>query len=211
MTPQDNAHDEQPRSDAGYRTRLFTMLITLTAVLVLSVSAGLWVIATGAYNVAATEDHWALTRSALDELQHRSVAKRAGDVPVAIPTDSAELLHGFEHFHAMCVECHGAPGFDRGEIGQGLNPTPPRLEEEAHEWSDAELFWITQHGIRLAGMPAYGATHSDEEIAGIVGFIRYMETMTEEEYAEWVLAMQQAGEDGGGGHSHAPGTPDHEH
>ena len=183
--------------------------VSRPAVVILATIAGLWVVATGAYNVAATQPHWGVTEWALNTMQHKSVASRAGDLPVAVPTDSAGLTHGFEHFHGMCIECHGAPGFDRGDSGQGLNPEPPRLEEEAHEWTDAELFWITKHGIRLAGMPAFGPTHTDEEIAGIVGFIRLMETMTEEEYAERVRALE-SGDGADGGHTHAPGTPEHE-
>lgn len=191
--------------------RVKTVVITVVAVVVLAVVAGLAVVYTGAYNVAATEDHWGITTWALDKLQHASVSSRAAVPPVAIPTDPAALDHGFEHFHGMCVQCHGAPGFDRGEVGQGMNPTPPRLEEEAHEWSNGELFWITKQGIRLAGMPAFGATHTDEEIAGIVAFMRRLEEMTEEEYAERIRALQEGdGGSGEGGHSHPPGTPEHE-
>ncbi len=181
--------DLEAAAARGVRTRLFTMLITLVAGVVVLVSAGLWVVGTGAYDVAATEEHWPITEWALSTLQHRSVAKRA-ELPVPIPHEAAAIDHGFEHFHAMCVECHGAPGFNRGESGQGLNPTPPRLEEEAREWTDAELFRITKHGIRLAGMPAFGPTHTDEEIAGIVAFIRVLEEMTEEEYAERVRMLE---------------------
>lgn len=195
------------RSEGAVRLRLQTALITLTGVVMVAAAVGLWVVATGAYDVAATTAHWSVTERVLGTLQHRSVAARA-ELPVAIPDDPDAVEHGFEHFHAMCVECHGAPGFERGETGQGLNPTPPRLEEEAHEWTDAELFRITKHGIRLTGMPAFGPTHTDEEIAGIVAFLRVMETMTEEEYAE--RARAPAGSDDGG-HTHAPGTPDHEH
>jgi mono/diheme cytochrome c family protein len=183
------------------------MLITLTAVVMLAIIVALWVVATGAYNVAATEEHWGVTEWALGTLQHKSVAARAGSLTVAIPADEEALDHGFEHFHRMCVECHGAPGFDRGDAGQGLNPTPPRLEEDAHEWTDAQLFWIAKNGLRLAGMPAFGPTHTDEQIAAIVGFIRVMETMTEEEYAERVRALE---EEGASDHAHAPGTPEHE-
>ena len=193
----------------GVRTRLITAMLTFVATVVLAAAVGLWVVATGAYDVAATTEHWPVTEWLLDQLEHRSVAARAGELPVPIPTGADALDHGFEHFHAMCVECHGAPGFDRGDNGQGLNPAPPRLEEEAQEWTDAELFWITKHGIRLAGMPAFGPTHSDEEIAGIVGFIRAMELMTEEEYAERVRALESGGSPGGA-HTHPPGTPEHQ-
>lgn len=191
-----------------------TVLITLAVIVALGVAAGLAVLYSGVYNVAATESHWGVTRWALGTLQHRSVAARAGSTTGTPPTDADALAHGFEHFHAMCVECHAAPGLERGESGQGMRPRPPRLEREAHEWSDAELFWITKHGIRLAGMPAFGPTHTDEEIWGIVGFIRELEEMTEAEYAERVRALapsDSAGAGGGGGHDHAEGTPAHEH
>lgn len=198
---------------------LITVLITVAALIVVAVAAGLAVLYTGAYDVAATTEHASVTRWALNTLQHRSVSARAASVEGAPPTDSISLAHGFEHFHLMCVQCHGAPGLDRGEVGKGMTPTPPRLEEEAHEWSDAELFWITRHGIRLAGMPAFGSTHGDAEIWAIVGFVRRLETMTEQDYAtlvrEWSAAREAAraggaGEDPGG-HAHAPGTPPHGH
>lgn len=194
-----------------------TAVITVGAVLAIGAGLGLGVIYTGSYNVAATEAHWGVTEWALNTLQHTSVAARVDEVAGSIPTDSAALGHGFEHFHAMCVLCHGAPGFDRGELGKGIRPEPPRLEDQVKEWSDREIFWITKHGIRLAGMPAFGVTHSDEEIWGITAFVRQLEGMTEEEYARRVRALEEArgGEGAHGrqeqGHGHAPGAPAHEH
>lgn len=190
-----------------------TAAVTVGAVLLLALGGGLFVIYSGSYNVAATEEHWGVTQWALDKLQQTSVGARADEVAGSIPEDSAALDHGFDHFHAMCVMCHGAPGLDRGEVGAGMRPVPPRLEEVAQEWSDQEIFWIIENGIRLAGMPAFGATHGDEEIWGIVAFVREVEGMTEEEYARRVRALQEGGDGGGeeGGHSHAPGTPAHEH
>ena len=199
---------------------LKVVLLTVAGIVMIAVAGGLLLIYSGAYNVAATEDHWDVTRWVLNTTQQNSVGARADDVDGAVPTDSAEILHGFEHFHAMCVQCHGAPGIDRGELGQGLNPVPPRLHRVADRWTDQELFWITKHGIRLAGMPAFGTTHSDEQLWGIVGFVRRLEGMSTEEYREWVQALKPVGDSAGsgsgttaaaGGHSHAPGTPAHSH
>lgn len=198
-----------------------TAAITAAIMLALAVGAGFLVIYTGGYNVAATERHWGITRWALNTLQQKSVSARAEDVTGSLPTDSAALARGFDHFHAMCVQCHGAPGQDRGELGKGIRPEPPRLEEVAHEWSDQEIFWITRHGIRLAGMPAFGPTHSEEDLWGITAFVRELEEMTEEEYTRRVTALLEARGGGGGegegedgaadGHQHAPGTPAHGH
>lgn len=198
---------------------LKTVLITVATIVVLMVAVGLFVIYTGSYDVSATEPHWRVTRWALGTLREHSVAARADGVTGSPPTDSAGLAEGFEHFHAMCVECHGAPGVDRGEPGKGMNPRPPRLEREAEEWTDAQLFWITKHGMRLAGMPAFGPTHADEQIWEIVGAIRAVAGMTEVEYAERVRALTAREETPEGApegteageHTHAPGTEAHEH
>jgi mono/diheme cytochrome c family protein len=150
------------------------VLVLILGVLVL--------IATGAYNVAATTPHNALTRWLMNTAQERSVAARADEVPAQPPIDSAMVQRGAEEYREMCVTCHGAPGVERGTLGKGINPKPPDLAEEAPEWSDRELFWITKHGIKMAGMPAFGVTHSDEELWGIVAFLRRLESISPEEY-----------------------------
>jgi mono/diheme cytochrome c family protein len=150
-------------------------------VLVLAVGA-LVFISAGTYNVAATTPHTALARWLMNTTQERSVAARADEVPPQPPVDSAMLRHGFEEYREMCVTCHGAPGVERGALGKGINPEPPDLAKESAEWSDRELFWITKHGIKMAGMPAFGAAHSDEELWGIVAFVRRLESMSAEEY-----------------------------
>lgn len=182
--------------------------LTILGTVLVLMALGLGVVLTGAYDVGATAEHWGVTSWALNTLQHNSVSGRAEDVEGSLPTDEESLRHGLEHFDAMCVQCHGAPGVDRGETGQGMNPLPPDLAEEAEEWSDAELFWITKHGIRLAGMPAFGTTHSDEELWMIVAFMRELPGMGEAEYASRVEALAPAGDSvsaGDGGHTHAPG------
>jgi mono/diheme cytochrome c family protein len=175
----------------------------------------------GAYDIAATTPHTGLVKWVLGATMERSVRSRAASVGEPMPVDSALLVHGFGHYHAMCVDCHGAPGVEKGEYGRGLNPEPPDLAEEAHEWTDAELFWITKHGIKMTGMPAFGPTHSDEELWAIVAAVRRLEEMTPEEYAAMVAAAGGGHDHGDGGHAHepreasghthAPGTPPHEH
>ena len=35
----------------------------------------------------------------------------------------------------------------------------------------AELFWVTKHGIKMTGMPAWGATHDDEALWPVVALM----------------------------------------
>ena len=191
-------------------------------------AAGAWLgfVYSGFYNVAADQEHTALVGWALETISERSVARRAGELPGPLPTDSASLLHGFEHYRAMCEVCHGAPGVDRGEIGEGLSPRPPRLARAADDWTDAELFWITKHGIKATGMPGFGGTHDDAALLQIVAAVRMLPDMTEEQYADVAARVAAAAAEHHGSqlppnaagdgaapasHSHAPGAPPHAH
>lgn len=106
----------------------------------------------------------------------------------------------------------GSPGVDPGVNGQGLYPEPPELGEEAHEFTDGELFWITKYGVKFTGMPAFGATHADRDLWAVVAFMRELEEMASEEYERRVAEREAELEAQGSsaGHSHAPGTPEHE-
>lgn len=165
----------------------------------------------GVYDVAATRPHTTLVRWTLETLRARSVAVRADEVPEPPPVDEETLDHGFEHYHAMCVTCHGAPGRERGEFGQGLSPTPPLLHEDAGHLSAREIFWIVKNGIKIAAMPAFGPTHTNDEIWAIVAVVQRLHGMTPEEYRAALPAAAAADSLAAPtGHAHSPGTPEHD-
>jgi mono/diheme cytochrome c family protein len=174
---------------------LRTILITLLGSLVLLLLGGLVFIYTGSYNVAATAPHSGLGSWILRTTKEHSIEANARDVNVPA-VGGAQLQHGIEHFHEMCVACHGAPGVEKGELGQGLNPTPPDLAHAAEEWNPGELYWIVKHGIKLAGMPAFGPTHSDEEIWGIVSFVQQLPNISADEYRQLTASLSQPQEHG---------------
>lgn len=77
---------------------------------------------------------------------------------------------------------------------------------------------MLKHGIRHTGMPAFGATHSDEELWGLVAFVESLPETTPDEYRRVVAAAttDHGHDDGGddaagaadaGGHDHGA----HEH
>lgn len=197
------------------------------ALAVMLIAAGAWLgfVYSGFYNVAATEEHSPLVEWALETISERSVQHRAGELPAPLPTDSATLVHAFEHYRLMCEVCHGGVGVERSEIARGLSPRPPRLARAASDWTDAELFWIVKHGIKATGMPAFGPTHDDASLLQIVAIVRMLPDMTEAEY-DARIAATEAGSQGhsalmgdsaeaapprSAGHTHAPGTPAHAH
>lgn len=158
------------------------------------IGLGLLYIYSGAYNIAATDEHTGLVRWALNTTQEQSIRSHAADVEISLPTDSVALRRGYQAYTEMCVVCHGAPGQERGWMGQGMNPKPPDLSHTAEEFSAEEVYWILRHGIKMAGMPALAPTHSEEEILELVAFVEQLPEMSEEEYQARGEQQRQAQE-----------------
>ena len=116
----------------------------------------------GFYDVSASSPHSGFVNWLLSTASHASVERRASEIEVPNLDDVVLVLAGANDFNSMCAGCHGEPGTDPGAVGQGLNPPAPDLAEEAAEMTPAELFWVTKNGIKMSGMPAWGATHEDE-------------------------------------------------
>jgi len=126
----------------------------------------------GIYDVSAASPHSGLADWFLSRTSDASIERRAGSVEVPDLDNAAMILAGVNDFDSMCTSCHGAPGKNPEAMGQGLNPSPPDLAEEAAELSAAELFWITKNGIKMTGMPAWGVTHDDDAIWPMVAFMK---------------------------------------
>jgi mono/diheme cytochrome c family protein len=174
-------------------------------VVALFVAACLGFVYSGVYDVAATQPHSRAERWLLSTLMERSVRARLDEVPEPPPESEELLATGFHHYEEMCVVCHGAPGVERGEIGEGIEPEPPDLAEEADEWSLPAIYWITSQGIKMAGMPAFGPTHSEDEIWGISMFVKRLPEIGAAEYSR--LRREAALETEGGPAESEPPQP----
>jgi len=146
----------------------------------------------------------------------RSVKRRAEGITPSkdfVLTDPATIRIGFNHYREMCIICHGAPGVKPREAHAGLNPQPPLLAAKLVKgMSPAELFWVIKNGIKMTGMPAWGPTHSDDQIWAIVAFVKQLPTLTAADYR----AMQQPKPMKGPGNdrdhqSEAPNTDQHDY
>lgn len=180
------------------------------AALALAALAGVIFIFSGVFNVAATEPHTGLVRLLFGTaLQHSVKAQAQTITPPPMPI-SQKIGEAFRGFDEMCVQCHGAPGKEPGVIGKGLQPPPPALGEAAHRWKRAELFWIVKNGIKMTGMPAFGPTHSDEQIWLIVALLQRFPNVDAAEYKK--MEEQYKGEQDKGTKERSGGTSQgHQH
>jgi mono/diheme cytochrome c family protein len=183
--------------------KLLSGLLAVLIVLLAGAGVFIW---SGVYDIGADAPHWGITEDVLGTLRKRSVHVR-GDRVIAPSIDDPKMIaEGAEHYSAMCVGCHLAPGVEKSELRAGLYPRPPALAD-VHGLTPGIAFWIIKHGIKMSAMPAWGATHSDEEIWNMVAFVQKLPGMTPEEYraltadsAEGGHEHHHGGDDAGGGH-----------
>ena len=159
------------------------LLLTLTAILcflIVLIAAFVW---SGSYNIAANVPHWGITHWFLEKVREQSITTHSGGITVPPLKDPKPVDIGFKNYHAMCRLCHNAPGYSRTEIAKGLNPNPPDFaSKDVKMRSEAQLYWIVKNGIKMTGMPAFGPTHSEDELWGIVVFVKGLPSLKPEEY-----------------------------
>lgn len=180
--------------------KIIMTLVVIVAVVLLGVVG---FAQSGWYDVSASSAHSGVVNWLLSTTSHASIERRARQIEVP-DLDDALVLAGVNDFNSMCSGCHGAPGQSPEAMGQGLNPPAPDLAEEAAEMTAAELFWVTKNGIKMTGMPAWGATHGDDAIWPVVAFMMRLPELDESGYQQ--LLASAAGQ----GH-HAPGAAAAEH
>lgn len=183
-----------------------TIFRTLMVIVVLAAAGMLFVAYSGAVNVAADSHDPPGLDWFLATTSDHSVERRAAGVVVPDLADEDMVREGGEHYQAMCQGCHGAPGVEVSPVQQGLNPAAPDLAgRDAPD--PAEEFWVVKHGIKMTGMPAFGATHDDDEIWEMVAFLQRLKGMSATDYAQF--ASQQDGGVRGEETEETPGGNEH--
>src|ERR1700683_2792387 len=101
-----------------------------------------------------------------------TIPLEAGKMKNPLPETDEAVSQGQEVFLGSCAQCHGADA--RGDTDLGRNMYPPAMDlTSAHvqHWSDAELFWIIQNGVRLTGMPSWKASISENNTWKLASYI----------------------------------------
>ena len=92
------------------------------------------------------------------------------------PDTPETIQEGAEHFQHHCQICHGLDGQNTG-VPLATKMSPPVADlasARVQRYTDGQLKWIIDNGIRFTGMPAWKGTLSDEEAWNIVRYIRHL-------------------------------------
>lgn len=107
-----------------------------------------------------------ITRFAIRRASHRGIPPRPLDV-------KASAASGRTRYDSECSICHGSDGRAQTPIGLWMHPRAADLtSERVQRFSDQELFWIIQNGIRFTGMPAFGKVETGNNIWNLVNYVR---------------------------------------
>jgi mono/diheme cytochrome c family protein len=173
----------------GRITMLRTVLMTVLGLAVLALGGAAAVVYGGLYNVSATQQHYQPVYSLLETAMHNSVRLRARSIePPAL--DAPQMLQrGAACFRDKCVQCHGGPGVAQGDIGKSMQPLPGPLVDARQRWLPRELYWVTRHGIRMSGMPAWEFRLDERDLWAVVAFMQVLPDLTARQFADATSAQ----------------------
>lgn len=186
------------------------VVATLGAVLVVATAIVLVVAYGGVAEVSAREPEGGLLHWFLATARTSSIERRAADIEVPALDDPELRRDGLGHYAEMCAGCHGTPGREDSLVRRGLNPAPPSfLDASTVDGLDpASAFWAVKNGIRMSGMPAFGDSHSDDDVWAIVAAVRELPSIGAEEYRRAATGQHH---DDGDGHDHGMAVHDDDH
>ncbi len=166
------------------RRILATMAAAAGLIAVLGALTGAFVLYSGWYNVGATVQHWQPVYTLLERGMHNSVRHHARDIQAPDLAAPQMLRRGAILYRAHCLQCHGAPGVAPAAIGMSMQPVPGSLVDASKRWKAGEMYWITRHGIKLSGMPAWAFRMSDGDLWSVVAFLGELPALSPQAYAD---------------------------
>jgi len=93
-----------------------------------------------------------------------------------LPDNLGTRADGKEAYSHYCVACHGMDGQHTGvPFVEHISPPIPSLaSHEVQGYTDGQLKWILDNGIKPSGMPGSQGILSDDELWSIVVFLRHL-------------------------------------
>jgi len=106
---------------------------------------------------------------------HASVRRRAPEMPNPVPPTDENLIAGGKIYLGECSGCHGTPG--KPAEPESLYPPVPQLPTAGTDYTEAQIFWVAKHGIRMSGMFINGKWDSDQKLWTVAGYIKRIKAL----------------------------------
>jgi|SRR5712664_3439927 len=106
---------------------------------------------------------------------HASVRRRAPEMPNPVPPTDENLIAGGKIYLGECSGCHGTPG--KPAEPESLYPPVPQLPTAGTDYTEAQIFWVAKHGIRMSGMFVNGKWDSDQKLWTVAGYVKRIKAL----------------------------------
>lgn len=155
-------------------TEVRTSRRSRTAWTVLVLAAVLTAIALTQFNLSAQQEPGPV-ETAIANRAKRFFIRRASrhGIPPRPADLEASIENGATYYGLECSICHADDGHGQREPGEWQYPRAADLTgKRVQSYSDEELFWIIQNGIRNTGMPSFGKVETPDHIWDLVNYVR---------------------------------------
>jgi mono/diheme cytochrome c family protein len=159
-----------------------TVVLTLGVSAIVALLAAVLFVYSGAYNVAALDQHGRGTNWLLHTVAVDSIGRRAHGVTVPRLDAPAGIARGLGLYRQDCAQCHGAPGEAPAAFAMGLMPGAPPLAQVAREWPANEIYWAVRNGIKMTAMPAWRYRMTDSDLWDVVAFVETLPGLSPADY-----------------------------
>jgi mono/diheme cytochrome c family protein len=119
------------------------------------------------------------------------LAKNAPQQENPFQPTSENLTEGARKYEEHCAVCHGGAAHRISPLQKKFSPAVPQLVNRVPRDPDAEFWWITKHGYRLTGMPAWDGILTDDEIWKVIAFVKHSDKLPPDAQAAWQAAAHQ--------------------
>jgi mono/diheme cytochrome c family protein len=151
---------------SGMRSRMAWAICVLAVVLI--------VIVLMRFNLTALHEPGSVeTRLANSAKRYFIYRASRHGIPPPPKDINASVEEGGSHYGLDCSVCHADDGRSQRIPGLWMYPRASDLtSKQVQSYSDQELFWIIQNGIRYTGMPAFGEVESPDHVWDLVNYMR---------------------------------------
>jgi mono/diheme cytochrome c family protein len=162
----------------------------IVVTLLVMLGGGCLVIYLGLFPVGADNPPGALERGLAHAATDAYVTKNAPKQENPFQPTSENLIEGARKYEQHCAVCHGGAANRVSPLRNKFSPAVPQLVDRVPHDPDAEFWWITKHGFRLTGMPAWDGILSDDEIWKVIAFVKHSDKLPADAQAAWQAAAR---------------------
>ena len=148
------------------RSRITWIILTFSCVLI--------VVGFSHFSLSALQEPGAVETRIANAAKHALIRLASRQVIPHRPSDmKASIEVGGTHYGLDCGACHGVDGQAQTASGRWMYPRAADLtSKQVQSYSDQELFWIINNGIRFTGMPGFGKLEKPDHIWDLVNYVR---------------------------------------